>query len=1068
MKPLILTMRAFGSYNKETTIDFSRLSQNLFLVTGDTGAGKTTVFDAIVFAIYGEASSVANRKEGIVLQSQYAALDVTPFVRLTFSDGENGEIYVVSRTPRHRKLLKRGKGSGVRTTEKNASVSLIMPDGSEYPAKETEQKIEEIVGFNKEQFMQVAMIAQGEFMELLRAKSDVKKVIFRKLFHTDIYERIAQELERRKREKEKEIAVIKTGCRAVVHRIRIPEAYERAEQIAGLKEQIEEGVLANMGQFLEELGALCVYCAKTRGEMEKELQLASVVRDKTRDAYIGAENLVKSYGQLEQAQAELAECERYRGEMAEAAKLAADLGDAYDILTEYKVYETTNRVAESIKTAKREKEKILPGLTEREERLAEEKKKAKEQYDISQERFSKLSERVEAAKKILREMESAERGYGESLEELETAQRKEREEREKLTGLEAQEKSLKEQAEILGSAEALLERWKVKEKLALDLSEDSGEITELKKQIEVQAKRAAQTKKVYEEAKEVYLRESRSYEQRRQSFLDAQAGILAGSLEPGKPCPVCGSLEHPVPCKSGEGKEELSKEEIGRLGEMVEEYRKRQEDTAGRAKEEEISLREKRDAFEKRLRKLTEKYKEAVTGEDMSETLGESSAEIPEAVLRDMIGKFLRNVQREGVSLQKNVDDLKEIRKKLEKTGGHKEMLQQSVRQCVEKLQAAENAVHQKKGKLESLSGTVEYATVEEADRKLQEEKSRRDEAAGHFHEIQEKAEQAERERREAETLLQNYRKELPERMREAEDKRTAYEFRMRERGLDEAAWQALTATYEKEETDLLRKKVADHQLREQKAAAVKEAAFDAIGEQEKPVLEKLEAEKMQAEERLTAVKEKLAHHQEKERDNRSVYEELAPRAKERKLVIEEHTRVDQLYRLVSGNVTGGRMDLETFVQRYYLERVLHAANRRFQEMSGGQFELRMVSPERAGEGKNRGLDLMVYSAVTGKEREIRTLSGGESFMAALALALGMADQIQDSTSAVHLDMMFIDEGFGSLDEHSRNQAVKVLKEMAEGKRLIGIISHVTELKQEIEEKLIVSRNEEGSFVRWE
>ena len=127
-----------------------------------------------------------------------------------------------------------------------------------------------------------------------------------------------------------------------------------------------------------------------------------------------------------------------------------------------------------------------------------------------------------------------------------------------------------------------------------------------------------------------------------------------------------------------------------------------------------------------------------------------------------------------------------------------------------------------------------------------------------------------------------------------------------------------------------------------------------------------------------------------------------------------------------------------------------------------------MVSPERAGEGKNRGLDLMVYSAVTGKEREIRTLSGGESFMAALALALGMADQIQDSTSAVHLDMMFIDEGFGSLDEHSRNQAVKVLKEMAEGKRLIGIISHVTELKQEIEEKLIVSRNEEGSFVRWE
>ena len=136
--------------------------------------------------------------------------------------------------------------------------------------------------------------------------------------------------------------------------------------------------------------------------------------------------------------------------------------------------------------------------------------------------------------------------------------------------------------------------------------------------------------------------------------------------------------------------------------------------------------------------------------------------------------------------------------------------------------------------------------------------------------------------------------------------------------------------------------------------------------------------------------------------------------------------------------------------------------------MSAGQYELRMYRLEKAGEGKNHGLDLMVYSIVTGKEREVRTLSGGESFMAALSLALGIADQIQQSCAAIHLDMMFIDEGFGSLDEHSRNQAVKVLQEMAEGSRLIGIISHVTELKQEIEDQLIVNKDENGSRVRWQ
>mgnify|MGYP003220209864 CR=1 FL=1 len=154
-------------------------------------------------------------------------------------------------------------------------------------------------------------------------------------------------------------------------------------------------------------------------------------------------------------------------------------------------------------------------------------------------------------------------------------------------------------------------------------------------------------------------------------------------------------------------------------------------------------------------------------------------------------------------------------------------------------------------------------------------------------------------------------------------------------------------------------------------------------------------------------------------------------------------------------------MDIETYVQRYYLERILYAANRRFGEMSAGQFELRMCDITKAGEGRNRGLDLMVYSNVTGKEREVRTLSGGESFMAALSLALGMADQI-------HLDMMFIDEGFGSLDSQSRDQAVRVLQQMAGGSKLIGIISHVSELKQEIEDQLIVSKDEEGSSARWQ
>ena len=188
MKPLKLTMQAFGSYGKQTSINFEEPNQNLFLITGDTGAGKTTIFDAIVFALYGEASSTVNKKDGAELQSQYVKQKVKPFVELTFSEGmgESRGIYTVCRVPRHKRPLKRGEG----VTDERESVSLIMPDGSEYPQKETDKKLEEIVGLTKSQFMQVAMIAQGEFMELLRAKSDVKKVIFRKLFGTEIFQNI--------------------------------------------------------------------------------------------------------------------------------------------------------------------------------------------------------------------------------------------------------------------------------------------------------------------------------------------------------------------------------------------------------------------------------------------------------------------------------------------------------------------------------------------------------------------------------------------------------------------------------------------------------------------------------------------------------------------------------------------------------------------------------------------------------------------------------------------------------------------------------------------------------------
>lgn len=267
MRPVKLIMQAFGSYGKLTQIDFQEPNQNLFLVTGDTGAGKTTIFDALVFALYGEASSSTNKKDGVVLQSQYAELNVEPFVELVFSEGtgENSLLYTVRRVPRHLKLLTRGAGKNTGSREVPGSVSLIMPDGTEYPQKEADSKLGEILGLTKSQFMQVAMIAQGEFMELLRAKSDDKKVIFRKLFNTELYQNIVDELMNRKRSLEKEIAQIKTACQTEAAHVVIPQEYDQWQEIEGLKVGFEwgncsDGLLSgSSGRVMQNTGEKCEF-----------------------------------------------------------------------------------------------------------------------------------------------------------------------------------------------------------------------------------------------------------------------------------------------------------------------------------------------------------------------------------------------------------------------------------------------------------------------------------------------------------------------------------------------------------------------------------------------------------------------------------------------------------------------------------------------------------------------------------------------------------------------------------------------------------------------------------------
>lgn len=1064
MRPVKLTMQAFGSYGKRTVIDFEKTNQNLFLITGDTGAGKSTIFDAIVFALYGEASSGINKKDGTELQSQYVGPETEPFVELVFSEATGAEkkTYTVRRVPRHFRPLKRGTG----VKEESGSVSLIMSDDSEYPQKETDRKLEEIVGLTKNQFMQVAMIAQGEFMELLRAKSDDKKVIFRKLFHTELYGKIVEELGRRRKGKQQEMGQIRTVCQTEASHVEVPADYEKAEELLTLKKRIVSSdrlSVVDLEEMLAILEDLCTTLKERCSTAGKEYREANRLYLEKRDACTAGLQLLRRFQELEQAEQELEECKAQEKEIRETADQIRKISDAYEIQAVYERYMDAEKTVKAAERSLAEQEEALPGLS----KMYEETKKQTEETNAllhkEIENYTKVSEKAERAMNVFQEIRKAEQAISSASSAARQAENIASEARQNVSRLEENEQKWRSQAETLGQAGLLLERWQGEMNRMAEMEADLFSIRTLALEMNKQKQAADKARQEYADASRIYEQKNKEYENSRRIFLNAQAGFIAKEqLRPGQPCPVCGSLHHPRPCQLEEDHQNLSRDELDVLGEEVNSLRSRQEDTASASRSAAALFQEKENTLTGEMEKLQRKLAENVP----------EGAEIPEKLTIGQAEKILlerkQSLSQKEKGLKEDVQTLKRLQSRLQGIETEKSELRTAAETAAQKLTEAKALFASCQARRDSLDASREYETEAEAKMALAEAKERKSHAEQSSSRAEAAGQKAKSDLENAQTLIRRYRTELPGQEKERGERKKAYERAMQEKALTESQWKEQTETRERTETARLQEIIDAYNRKKAAAESRRDSAKKETGRKKQPVPEELEAARDQAKARLDEAQKAQDREKGYYRADTGVYQALKPVMEERKKVMDEHRRLDELYNLLAGNVTGSRMDIETFVQRYYLERILYAANRRFQDMTGGQFELRMFDIEKAGKGKNRGLDLMVYSTVTGKEREVRTLSGGESFMAALSLALGMADQIRAGSASVNLDVMFIDEGFGSLDEHSRDKAVRVLQNMAGDSRMIGIISHVSELKQEIEDQLIVQKDEEGSHVRWQ
>lgn len=1089
MRPLKLTMWAFGPYAGQVELDLEQLGpRGLYLITGDTGAGKTTIFDAITYALYGEPSG--NQREPSMFRSKYAQPDTPTQVELVFSYGE--KVYRVRRSPEYQRPAKRGGG----TTTQRAEAELQLPDGRLVTKpREVTAEIVEIMGVDRNQFCQIAMIAQGDFLKLLLADTKSRQEIFRKLFQTRPYMVFQEKLKG-------ETGALQKQCEAA----RASVGQYMAGILCGLEDglysQVEraragelpmEETMELLGQLLERDRGKEERCREESQRLEQELQRVAALLSK-------AEETQKTKDKLELAHQKRQETQR-KLELAqkrlEEQNLQGEKREALDrergaLEAELPGYQELERQQEALNA-------LCKDVARQVERLDKQQQSRQDQYQELV-RWKKEREGLEQAparcQQLLGEQSQAKqeqaalaglaqewKQWQQSVRRWEEGEKalhtlKEKKHRMDQRAVE-QQGQLEEWQDALGALEGIETQ---REQLL------HGQAQELERQQKLEAlqglaegceranERLNQAQEAYRRARDQAQGAQRVYEEKNRAFLDEQAGLLAQDLDEGQPCPVCGSVHHPVLAKLS--REAPTEAELNQA-------KKAWEQAQQRANGCSVEAGEKRAALEERQRQLLTQMADFVdhpTLEDARTQL-QACREQVEAQL-GQLAQALRQVEQQVAQrkacqariqagterFNRLVEQRRELEEQLNQSqvaqSGWKGQLNQLEhtlsRQVQERWQGCElvqaaqliqdglNQLGQRLEPLQHQLKQLDAALVrkEELDRRLpqrEEDLQRLDQAIGTA--------------REALVASQSRKAELEERLH-------VLSAQLRYQDVLQARQRHSQLVEQLQALD-----------RAQKAAEegvhhgnLELAGVDAAIQQLSQLLEQSQTVDVEAQQARRA--ELSRRREQVEGALRDIHTRLATNSGTLEHIRERSAALVQLERryawmcalsnTANGNLAGKeKIALETYIQMTYFDRILRRANLRLLAMTGGQYELKRRR-EAENNRSQSGLELDVVDHYNGSQRSVKSLSGGESFKASLSLALGLADEVQSSAGGIRLDTMFVDEGFGSLDEESLQQAMSALSDLAQGNRLVGIISHVSELKERLEKQIVVRKDPVG------
>lgn len=1043
MKPIELIMSAFGPFGDEVTVPFHELGSNgLFLISGDTGAGKTTIFDAVSFALFGNASG--ENRTSDTFRSDYAKGDIKTYVTLTFLHKEKE--YKITRNPTYQRPKKVGDGM----TEEKANATLYLPDGNVITGASTVTgKVTELLGVDWAQFKQISMIAQGEFMKLLTSDSKERGPILRKVFGTSIYDQVQRKIKSMAIDLGNKCKTIDKSIVQYLEGILCDNNNANYERILNFKNDKEKDI--HQTSVIMELLVSILEEDKQQYDIliEEKAQLNEVITA-----------LIKEYQEAVQVNRFLDEIEEVKEQQESLAKRSVEILEKehkislakkalYTVKPSYDNYLRIKRELETLESIIKEQQRKEQDLNKKHALL----KEAKEKTEDYPEQMRELSIVMNKVKEEIAKQEQK----IELTKQLSDA-------KSRIVLLEKRETELNIRKEELQNEQVkamkAVNEYEKLQKDSFDIKEEKNRIEQVLKHlkgiyeelkvIDLEEETRRKFEEIYSKKEVEYLNIYNSFHEAELLYYRGQAGILATQLVDNEPCPVCGSKHHPSKAAQLDGI--LSKDELEELKQRVEGINKELTECMADCRNQRTKVAILLEKVEKNLQEVLPSYTKENCKELIVQSFNEYKAQY-EKVLASLseVLKELGVKEKEKANLSNIVNELK--------------VLEDKSSMDKEKLQAARSAIASIEANLSMLQKDLQTNSMEEAKdiylkkqsayAKLQRERNEAVEAFtvcdGEWIRL-------------SSILKENIKKEneLSDTLKAAKE---TFELCLEK---------AKFATKEEFQSVLMREEdieaiLGEIELYQRSCQSISErlAYLENVTKDKVKVdVSAYQVRQEDLQEKRKLLESKIQEVYYRIQNNEAIYSNTMKRYREQEEVRAAYLQVNDLANTANGELRGkAKLPFEQYVQAFYFNQVIAEANKRLYKMTNSQYELR-----RKEDASNyrvvSGLELEVMDYYTGKTRAVTSLSGGESFKASLSLALGLSDVIQSYAGGIELDTMFIDEGFGSLDSNSLDQAIETLVSLSNGNRLVGIISHVSELKERIEKQLLLKKSMEGSTIK--